>query len=283
MKTRSMFVLSLVAIAAAIALVASPAASAGTEVLTKRADVATYTYSDATGDSKSAPDIASIVATLDSSSGILGFGVVFANNDDLSNAAVVILIDADRNAATGNQVGAEYEIIVAQGGYAFLKWDGSKMSSFSHQPVVVTTTAGGVVMALSSSDLGTQSFNFVVGSARGNDVDVAPDNGEFSFPPSSTPQIKFDSILVGTKPIKPKAGKRFSVSVGGAKLDTGEIVTVDSYSCSAKLAGHALHGSGTGGCTWTLPKKAKGKKLVVDVTVSYQGVSDMFEATYKVH
>jgi hypothetical protein len=278
--------LVLLFVATAIALVASPAASARTQEVVKKADMTTYTYGDATGDSKSAPDVASVIATLDSGSGVLGLGVVFANNDDLSNGGILLVaIDADRNPSTGNQVGAEYMLAVTQNGYLFQKWDGKQMSSFSHQPVVVTTTAGGVIIALSTSDLGTQSFNFVVASGRGNDLDIAPDNGEFSLPPSTTTtsQIKFDSILVGTKPTKPKAGKQFSVNVGGAKLDTGEIVTVDSYSCTATVAGHALHGSGTGGCSWKLPKKAKSKKLVVDVTVSYQGVSDTFEATYKIH
>lgn len=285
MKTRgSTLVVSLVAITAAIALVASPAASAHSQVVTKKADTTTYTYTDTTGDSKSAPDISTVTASLDSGSGILGLGVTFANNDDLSNGGVLLIaIDADHNPSTGNQIGAEYEIAVTQDGYLFQKWDGKQMSSFTHQPVVVTTTAGHVAIALCSCDLGTQSFNFVVASARGNDLDIAPDNGEFSFPPSSTTQITLDSILVAPKPVKPKAGKRFSVSVGGAKLSTGEIVSVDSYSCTATLAGHALPGSGTGGCSWKLPKKAKGKKLVVDVTVSYQGASDTFEATYKVH
>jgi hypothetical protein len=273
-----------VAVLAALASLAVVGAGPAAAAAPPAGGPTTYTYSDPTGDSKTAPDISSIVASLDSSSGTLGFRVAFANNDDLSNGGVLLIaIDTDHNATTGNQLGAEYEIAVTQGGYLFLKWDGKQMSSFSHQPVVVTSTAGGVNVTLSSSDLGTQSFNFVVGSVRGNDADIAPDNGEFSFPPSTTTQIKFDSILVATKPTKPKAGRHFSLTVGGAKLDTGEIVTLDSYACHATLAGHALHGSGTGGCTWTLPKKAKGKKLVVDVTVSYQGASDAFEATYKVH
>src|SRR5919201_3268337 len=176
-------------------------------------------YADAAGDAKSAPDIGTVVVSLDSASGALGFGIQLANKDNLSNDGdVVILIDADRNPATGNQVGADYMVFVAQGGYGLLKWDGKQMSPFSHQPVVTGMTNGILAIAFCSCDLGTQSFNFVVGGVRANDVDVAPDSGEYSFPQSSTPAISFDSILVGTKPLAPKAGKRFTVNVMGAKL-----------------------------------------------------------------
>jgi hypothetical protein len=280
---RSTFALVIVSVAVGVALAASPTASARTQLTTRAADVTTATYTDATGDSKSAPDIGNVLVSLDSGSGIVGFGIQLANNDDLSNGgAVLVEIDTDRNAATGNSVGAEYAVIVGQNGYAFLKWDGNQMSPFAHQPAVVGLSNGVLAIALCSCDLGTQSFNFAIGTIRGNDIDVAPDNGIWAFPQQTTSQITFQSVLVSPKPLFPKAGKRFTVSVMGAKLGTGEIVQVDSSSCTATLAGHALHGSGTGGCTWTLPKKAKGKKLVVDVTVSYQGASDTFGATYTV-
>jgi hypothetical protein len=217
--------------------------------------------------------------SLDSGTGAPAVGIQLANNDDLSSAGVLVLFDTDRNPPTGNQLGAEYEILVTQSAWAFLKWDGSQMSPFSHQPVVVGRTAGALAIAFCSCDLGTQSFNFGVGAVRGNDVDIAPDNGVWSFPQPLT-AISFASILVS--PLVPKAGKRFTVTVMGAKLDSDEIVMPDSYSCTATLAGRVLKGSGTGGCSWALPKKARGKKLVVDATVSYKGASDTFEASYKV-
>jgi hypothetical protein len=37
-----------------------------------------------------------------------------------------------------------------------------------------------------------------------------------------------------------------------------------------------------GGCSWLLPKKARGKKLTVTVNVSYHGDSETFSQTYKV-
>jgi hypothetical protein len=262
----------------ALALVGPAAAQTLTAKATQDA-----AYADPTGDSKSAPDVSTVAVSLDPGSGALVFGIQLANNDNLSNNGVVVIgIDADRNPATGNQ-GDDYAVVVGQSGYAFLKWDGKQMSPFSHQPVLVGTSGSGLLaIGFCSCDLGTQTFNFWVGGLRGNDIDAAPDNGDYAFPQSSTPSISFDSILVSQKPLVPKAGKRFTVNVMGAKLDTGEVVKPDSYSCTATLAGRALKGSGTGGCSWALSKKARGKKLVVNVTISYQGVSDTFSASYKV-
>jgi hypothetical protein len=270
------------ALAGAAALCAlSLVGSASAQTVTTK-DTQTASYADPTGDSKSAPDIGTVVAALDTGSGVLGLGIQIANNDDLSNAGVLVLFDTDHNRSTGNQLGAEYEIIVTQNSWAFLKWDGSQMSPFSHQPVVVGYSGGVLAIAFCTCDLGTQSFDFGIGAVRGNDVDIAPDTGVWSFPQSTKPSISFDSIIVSQKPLAPKAGRRFSVSVTGAKLSSGEVVKPDSYSCTAKLAGRALKGSGTGGCSWALTKKARGKKLVVDVTISYQGVADTFEANYRV-
>ena len=271
------------ALAGAAALCAfALAGPASAQTVTAKATQDT-SYTDPTGDSKSAPDIGNVLVSLDSSSGALAFGIQLANNDNLSNDGLVLVeIDADRNPSTGDQLGAEYAIVVGQGGYAFLKWDGKRMSPFSHQQTAVTLTGGVLAIVVCSCDLGTQSFNFGIGGIRGNDVDAAPDSGSWSFPQSSTPQISFDSILVSPKPLVPKAGKRFTVRVMGAKLDTGEVVKPDSYSCSATLGGRALRGSGAGGCSWALPKRARGKKLTVDISISYQGTSDTFTASYKV-
>jgi mevalonate kinase len=56
----------------------------------------------------------------------------------------------------------------------------------------------------------------------------------------------------------------------------------DSLSCAAKLAGKKLKGSGAGGCSWLIPKKTHGKKLVVTVNLEYQGQTETFSQTFKV-
>jgi hypothetical protein len=56
----------------------------------------------------------------------------------------------------------------------------------------------------------------------------------------------------------------------------------ESYVCAAKLAGKALRGTGAGRCTYAIPKKAKGKRLSISVTASYQGASKTVQFDYKV-
>ncbi len=144
-----------------------------------------------------------------------------------------------------------------------------------------------MLLIVCGCDLGAQTFDFYAAGVRGDDVDVAPETGWFSFPsvPSSPPAspVAIHSVLVTQQPLLPKAGKRFTVGVMGVRLESsGAVVQPDSYSCGAILAGTALVGSGTGGCSWKLPKSARGKPLEVDVTVSYQGVSQTFSHTFKV-
>ena len=116
---------------------------------------------------------------------------------------------------------------------------------------------------------------------RGADVDVAPDNGG-TFPIPEHP-VTIQSFVYSAKPLLPKAGKRFTLKPLGIRLaDTNEVVAADTVSCAAKLADKQLKGSGQGGCSWLLPKKARGKKLLVVVRVSYQGQSETFSQTFKV-
>ena len=74
----------------------------------------------------------------------------------------------------------------------------------------------------------------------------------------------------------------FDFVVLGVREPNRRGAAADTVSCAAKLAGKQLKGSGQGGCSWLLPKKARGKKLVVVVSVSYQGQSETFSQTFKV-
>jgi hypothetical protein len=153
------------------------------------------------------------------------------------------------------------------------------MVPFNHQPMVVARAPGKVTLAFCSCDVGTQSFNFAVVGFRGNDIDVAPDAGA-TFP---IPAIEIQSFIYTPKPLSPKAGKRFTLKPLGIRLGgSNEVVLPDSLSCTAKLAGKSLEGTGVDGCSWLLPKKGRGKKLVVSVNVSYQGETETFTQTFRV-
>lgn len=271
-STRTLAGLAAV-LAAMLALVLAPLGSAAT--------AGPATYSDPTGDAKSAPDISKVTIELDAATGGIRFDIQFGGPEALANdGAVLVAIDADRNGTTGDH-GADYLLGVVANGVGLLKWNGSDMAAFSHQPTSVVRTPGDIAVSICSCDIGTQTFDFVALGVRGADIDAAPDEGG-TFPiPEHT--VKIQSFVYSAKPLVPKAGKRFTVKPLGLRLaDTNEVVAADTVSCAAKLAGKQLKGSGQGGCSWLLPKKARGKNLVVVVSVSYEGQSETFSQTFKV-
>ncbi|MFL5950896.1 MAG: hypothetical protein ACJ74M_04755 [Gaiellaceae bacterium] len=265
----------LAAIAAAGALVLVPAGSAATMV-----DPSTYT--DPAGDAKSAPDITNVEVALDPGSGALVFAIDLGADDQLAGqGAVFIPLDTDRNSGTGDRTGAEYLVAVFGEGAGILKWNGSDMVPFNHAPMLVSKSARNITVGFCACDIGTQTFDFAVVSARGNDVDVAPDAGGTFPPPAET--ITIQSFIYTPKPLFPKAGKRFTLKPLGIRLaETNEVVVPDTLSCTAKLGAKKLKGSGGGGCSWLIPKKTRGKKLVVTVNVAYRGETETFSQTYKV-
>jgi hypothetical protein len=125
------------------------------------------------------------------------------------------------------------------------------------------------------TDLGTtDAFNFLVASLRGPDqanpvVDLAP-NAVPIYAYTLTKPAK-PTVTASTVAFKaaPKAGKSVAVGPLSVTLSDGTSVTTDGEHCAATLGGTHLIGKGAGGCTFVLPKKAKGKKLAVKVTGSY--------------
>jgi hypothetical protein len=95
-------------------------------------------------------------------------------------------------------------------------------------------------------------------------------------------------VSVTKTPAAPKAGKRFVIVPTGLKLPPDgqtppPTILPESYSCTAKLGAKKLAGSGTGRCTFAVPKKnARGKRLTVLLTVKYQGATKVVPFTFKV-
>jgi hypothetical protein len=270
---KRMFVALAAMSAASVALVLTPAGSARE----MKVAATQSTYADATGDAKSAPDVAKVDVSVDGT--VLAIEIGFAGPEDLANDGLAaVAFNTDRNSATGDQAGSDYMVVVGSNGYGFLKWNGSEMVPFSHLPTALARAAGKLLILLCTCDLGTETFDFAVIGVRGNDIDIAPDDGG-TFPLQENP-VAIESLLYSPTPLFPKAGKRFTIKVGGVRLEgTNEVVLPDTVSCSAKLAGKALKGSG---CSWQLPKKARGKKLTVSVNVTYHGDSETFSQTFKV-
>jgi hypothetical protein len=191
--------------------------------------------------------------------------------------------------------GSDYWFGVAGDGYGFEHYNGHNWVDTPYSTVTVTGGGSGLMISVNRSELGnTSDFNFdvrtirLVGEDDYDEGDSAPDLGMFNYSlDAGGPLIQ--SVDVQTTPSTgPKAGKPFTVTPTNLKLPptlsllSGPIVP-DSYSCKATLKGKALAGSGTGGCTFRVPKKkTRGKSISVVLTVSYQGATKAFPLTFSV-
>jgi hypothetical protein len=250
-------------------------------------------YADKTGDSGSAPDISGAEVSADSA-GQLTFRVNAANVS--GDVAVGLFVDSDANPASGNVAigGVDYFFIIAPSErvYDFGRWTGGDWD-FDTPSSTVRVTAGssGYAISVNRSELSnTSQVNFVAMTLTGDGgdgkSDLAPDDGLWNYDlAAGGPDIR--EILLQAAPANgPRAGKKFAVAVTGIRLpqtNVTDTVQPESYSCTATLAGRQLAGTGTGGCTYAIPKKkSRGKQLVVKVSVVYEGVTKTQTLSYRV-
>jgi hypothetical protein len=268
---------------------------------------ASSSYTDPAGDSGTAPDITA-VSVSDDASGQIVFTIETPGTADLTGSQnVIVPIDSDQNPSTGRpaSLGADYMFGVDQGGWGFARWNGSAWDWTAPSTTVQVYVAGGVRFSVNRSELGgTSAFNFWTraydGDGNVGHFDDGPDDGTWSYtlsngtqPPSNppattteptttaptttapppTPVPKIAALIVPPRSIFPKAGRTFRFVVSSVRLDSGAVVAPTSVTCTARLGGFLLRGTGKGGCTFLLAKSARGKWLVVVAKVTYQTAS----------
>lgn len=232
---------------------------------------------DPAGDSNGAPDITGVTVANDLSGTIL-FVVEVANRSGfVANDDVLIYIDSDRSAATGfpdRGRGADYllRIDATSQQISLGRWNGT---SFETAPG--TTLRGewrsGYVVFVNRSELGgTSGFAFSVRtrlqSGAGNQSDVAPTDAYLGYT-MSPPHIEV--IRPAFSPATPRAGSTFRLNSIQLAFETGESARAAAFTCRAMLAGKRIRGTGQGGCTFKLPKTAKGKRFVITITATAPG------------
>jgi hypothetical protein len=266
---------------AALALTLVPAASAG------------GAYTDPAGDNATAGDITALKVSGTKATGQYTFNIAGSGLSSSDNVPTFLYIDSDANPLTGDirSLGADYAFAVGQSSYASAHWNGSDWADATFPTARVLSGAGGLFILINKSDLGNAAdVNFWAESydTVGKKWDDAPNDGAFNYSlDADGPQI--NSVDLQTAPAAgPRAGKRFVVSPTGLKLppdgrSTATAITPESYSCTAKLGAKRLAGTGTGSCSFTIPKKkSRGKSLKVTVTVVYEGVTKSFDYAFKV-
>jgi hypothetical protein len=231
------------------------------------------TYDDYIQDSGGAPDFcASNFVTNDSDT--LTIGLHIHNRSGFVSGDVYgILLDTDVNPATGTH-GIDYAVTFDGTGAEVDRWNGTAFERTS-APVAVAWVSGlGPVVAVAQSDLGaTTRFSFVVVSANGDDADVAPDEGAWTY--SLTPfTLAVRGLAVGAA----RAGKTISARMTVERSDFGVALTEGAITCAGSVGGKAVAGKGAfaGGrvvCSWRLPTSARGKRFRGSVVVTYKGVT----------
>ena len=263
------------------ALLLVPAASSGT-------------YGDPAGDANGGGDVTGITVDADKQTGRIVFRITGTNLASSDTNMLSLFIDSDANPQTGSSLfrGADYWLLIDDDSYFFLRGNGSFWIFTSTSTVQVSGGTSELFVSINRSELGnTADLNFSA-STLDTEKDVgdnAPDDGAFNFSlEANGPQI--DSIDVKTAPSAgPKRGKKFTVTPTGLHLPpdgrtTTTLPAAESYTCSsAKLGSRTLVGTGTGKCTFSVPKKkAKGKRLTVQLTVTYQGATKTVPLTFRV-
>jgi hypothetical protein len=154
-------------------------------------------FSDPAGDSGDAPDITT-VAVSDDASGNITFRVTVANQPDLAaDAELVLVLDSDRNEATGDEAGFDYVVVLtgADDSWSFGRWSGSGFDFDAPRSTVRVDYAGGVAtIAVNRSELSnTASFGFYLFAAQLDEAgeelasDDAPDETVFEYALAAAP------------------------------------------------------------------------------------------------
>jgi hypothetical protein len=260
-------------------------------------------FTDAAGDSGTAPDI-TIVDVTNDDQGQYVVDVHFATPYGGAEA-VNLSLDTDMNAATGDpqSLGAEYRIIEdnASQSFSFEMWNGTSwVESPTNSTVkdLISSDSKDVLLSVNKSEIGNATgFNFFVSSVEGDGTDghwdSAPE-GTASWPYKLQNVLKLS--LVAFKAFAVKAGGTWDVAVIVGRSDTGGTVGAEGkLVCSAtsgstklKVDGHAFVSGGSGKptaavCSFKVPAKLKHKVLHATVTVTYQGqtVKHSFSTTAK--
>jgi hypothetical protein len=251
-------------------------------------------YTDATGDNAGAPDITGVSVQSDSAGQLL-FQIAVVDLPSPADIRTYLLLNTDMNLDTGapDTGGADYYFGVDESDntYWFLRWEGTDWTEAPYSTVRVDSNKTGVTISVNRSELGnTEAFTFWTrtraGAVEANQADTAPEDGSWQYSLSADgPQI--ESVLVTTKPgLGPRAGKAFTVTPAGLRLPEAVRSIIapqpDDYTCRARLAGRPLVGTGEHGCTWKLDRTSRGKRLVVQLTVSYQGTTARFTLSYRI-
>ena len=272
------------------------------------------TFTDGTGDmSGPAPDVTTVVVGDDPTTGTITVTVTavgYGSMPATSYPLIKVYVDSDKNPATGaaNQSGAEYALACARdpggSGWWISRWEGGKYVDAAQTPTMSFTRGGDTMTwTVNKSDIGVStgmSFWLWTSTWDSNDTqtgeDVAPDDGSWTYdlstpaPAPLTPPAQVLNAVIGSPtvtPVKPVAGKRFTVVFPVTRSDNGAVLTKGTMICDPSVAGKVLPHSeqfkaGKARLSFAVPRSAKGKVLKVKVTIKLGTQSTTRIASFRI-
>jgi hypothetical protein len=266
-----------------------------------RSGAGSQTYTDRVGDAiNGAPDISSIAVANDDQ-GNIAVSVTLANHpsDFQPNEGILVVMDTDGNAATGNG-GFDYVYAGVKDHTGLFAWNGSSLSAAAAPTLQSSSIAGQISFRVNRSDIGnTTGLNFYVETTRDNGDSIgddAPDGtGVFSYklvlpaapPPTTTttpapPRPRFAVAVVGV----PHPGKAFVVR---ARVVIGTVsATPSALGCAAKIGTSSVRTAVLKGaapyrvCSLVVPVRATGKTLTVTLLIQYKSQGATRRLTYRI-
>lgn len=239
-------------------------------------------YTDASGDSKTAPDITAVTAGHDAA-GNLTFTVRTSHAELGADSLVDIAFDTDQNSDTGGS-GVEYLFLVGSSGWEFVRWDGTRFVPAGASSANASYANGVATFKVGKADLGgIAKFTFWADSfqldANGNVIaeDTAPE-GTNAYVYAFTKPLTLTAATPTAVPAKPAAGKPFTVGTRVMRGDNGAALGAAVVTCTARVGAATLRASGrwrngVAVCAMKLPVNAKGKLVRVMIKVTFQGAS----------
>lgn len=235
---------------------------------------ADQSYSDPCCDASGGGDVTGVSVATNQSAGTVTFTVQTNLGGLDANTFLAVLLDSDQNPATGT---AGFDYVVTGNRYG-----GTLVNTVTpHVVTAQSSFANGVwTVTVGLDAIGNpKAFDFFVLTQTGPDPrfpeqDRAPDTGVWTYdvvppPPPPPPPAPTVASVAPTWHGSPVHGKVFRVTGLAVGLSDGTKASVSSVTCAATLAGRRLGGAGAGGCSFALPKSAKGRRLVVTVRGAY--------------
>ena len=292
-----MFARVLTVLALAVVSVVAVAASSATGSSTAATARPLVVY-DAIGDTAGVADITSVAVARDAADR-LTFALNVAGHPAMKRGDLFSIgIDADRNLATGTH-GRDLVIMLgwpkgdAQPTYWVGTWGGSEWEQLDAL-VEAAYSGSGPRFVVAMDEIGVgRSFRFDARAERlsapnRNAVDRAPGKGLATAAigvPATIAEI--GRVWIPGTMLAPEAGKvlrvrgielaaddtRVDVAPG---LGASVMVRPDRVRCSAKIGSTMLRPVGS--CAWRVPGTARGKSLMLKVSVAYRGdeVTDVY-------